>query len=29
MDKAIEFALGVLFFFILIRVYEHYRNGGR
>ena len=29
MDKVVEFALGVLFFFILIRIYEHYRNGGR
>lgn len=29
MEKVIEFALGVLFFFVLIRIYEHFRNGGK
>ena len=29
MDKAIEFALGVLVFFVLIRVYEHVRDPWR
>lgn len=29
MGKAIEFALGVLFFFVLIRAYEHVRDSRR
>lgn len=29
MEKVIEFALGVLFFFVLIQIYEHFKNRRR
>ncbi len=28
MEKLIEFAIGVAFFFVLIAVYRHFRNKG-
>lgn len=29
MEKVIEFAIGVAFFFVLIAAYRHFKNGGK